>query len=369
MTMLHELKESLRVRWLHCWVVPWSVRLQFYRHVAMLHRHNVNLGECLERFIDRLESRKRVSASRHFRIALNRFNNGDDFAEALHPIIPLSEYAMIHVGVYSERLSVALDQCIRNQQFIRSVRLQLVRELVPMAANLSMAGIMLWVVATRVEPVLTTVIDPQKAQGLIAVVFTLSSVVTSRWMLVVVAALLTALGVIVWALPNWRGRFRLRCEVLPIFSHYRELMGVVWLGQLASLLAAGAREMTAIERTLMFANPWLQERVDAIYLNLSEGLPLPQAMLNAQICDQLFHFPNRDLVCDFEAIHGHPDSHHELSALVEEASAEVIQRILSSVALYGLVATALSVGIMMMIVLATFQIQNSVLESVQQPTL
>jgi type II secretory pathway component PulF len=365
MNFFRRIADWIQLMVIHHWVVSWALRRSFYRHVALLNSNHVTLIECVERFVERLERHRQRRACVYFRKVIFHLHNGADFSQALSELVPESEYAMISVGMGSDNLSQALLNCINHRSMMLSIRKKIGKEVVPVLANVGLAVVMLFVIATRVQPVLGLIVNPNSAGGVIGLVFSLCAFVTSFWALALAISVVLLFCLVLWLLPNWQGPRRLQAEYLPIFSHYRDLLGVIWLSEVAALMSSHVREMAAIELTGRFASPWLKERIEVVEANMAEGLSFPKALQRISIAGVDAKFPDPNLVSDLDATHGFVDSADRITALVHESSIDVVNKIASSVSWYGALATLFTVSLMICIIFATFEIQNVVLDSVQ----
>jgi len=350
------------IHYLH---LPWSVRGAFYKHVLLLQSHNVVLTDTCQRFIDRLERDKNVRAAKLVREGLQRMHNGMDFSQAFSPVVPFQEAMMLKIGVQSQDLPKALARLIENHDRQAQISKSIRGEVSPVVANIAMALVMLIVVATQVVPALQGILPPENVHGLLAMLFALGAMVVSPWFVVALVSIAVLLVTVVVSLPRWRGKARLWAEMLPIYKQYRDLNGIIWLGNFSALVAARSREVAALRSTQEYATPWLQERIELIISQMDDGKTLPQAILNAKIDNMPIEFPDREIVGDIEAIHGHPGSAEAMTHLVEQSGQQVIQRVLKSVSWFGTGATILTVGLMMMITLSTFEMQQAVSDSLQ----
>jgi type II secretory pathway component PulF len=344
---------------------PWKIRAAFYKHVLLLQRHNVVLTECCQRFIERLEREKSTKAATLIREGLVRMHNGMDFSQAFGVIVPNQEAVMLAVGVQSQDLPKALERLLENHARQALISKSIMSEISPVVANLGLALSMLLVVANQVVPALQGILPPENIHGLLAMLFFLGAMVVSPWFVLGAALFALALILIFVSLPRWCGPGRLFAERFPIYSQYRDLNGIIWLGNFSALVAARSREVTALRSTYNHASPWLKERIELFVRHMDDGKTLPQAMLSAKIDGIPIEFPDREIVGDVDAIHGHPGSAEALTHLVEQSGQQVIQRVLRSVSWFGTGATILTVGLMMLITMSTFEMQQAVSDSLQ----
>lgn len=83
---------------------------------------------------------------------------------------------------------------------------------------------------------------------------------------------------LVWSLPRWRGRVRLRVEGWPLFSLYRDFQAGLLFTSLAMLLKTGGTLKGSIEDISQASSWWLRWHLRRILLSLEDN---PNAVLQA----------------------------------------------------------------------------------------
>lgn len=87
-----------------------------------------------------------------------------------------------------------------------------------------------------------------------------------------------AIGALLWSLPRWRGRYRLKVESLPVYSMYRDFQTGLLLTSLATFLRTGAPLRSSLEDISKQSNPWMRWHIKRILSALDQD---PNATVSA----------------------------------------------------------------------------------------
>lgn len=77
------------------------------------------------------------------------------------------------------------------------------------------------------------------------------------------------LGLFLYSLSNWTGRWRVKADRYLPYSLYRDYSGALLIMSLASLMRSGVSLRSALEQALLYANPWMRWHIRKILINLS----------------------------------------------------------------------------------------------------
>jgi type II secretory pathway component PulF len=296
---------------------------------------------------------------------ISKMNNGFNFSESIIDIIPKADMTFFVIGERSGQLSGAIKDCLRFKQMKSEIRKALIKEMLPLITNLLVAIIMLAVVSLKVVPALKAVVSISKATGLVAFLFATSDIVIHPAFIVFSVLIVLSMVAVGWSLPYWCGSRRINVERYPVYKQYRKFQGIVWLINYFTLVAGSAREIEALDLSAVGASPWLSERIMCFRELMISGNDFSTALRMASIDGLYIHCPNELIIGDIGAIYGHRDSAHRLRSLLEEELNQTKLEIVKSVSIFGLIGTAVTVILMLLIVFASFEIQSLIERSVQ----
>jgi len=85
------------------------------------------------------------------------------------------------------------------------------------------------------------------------------------------AALVLALGAVLWSLPRWRGAWRLRVEAWPVYGLYRDFQAGMLLSAMAMMLKTGETLQGSIDDVTQRASPWMRWHLGRVVDALEEN--------------------------------------------------------------------------------------------------
>lgn len=203
---------------------------------------------------------------------------------------PREEAALIGAGMETGNIPRALLQAnkliVARQRILGQV---IFASVYPAVLGILGAGL-LGVNNLVLVPTMSRISDPARWSGALGMMNGLAQW-TSAWG-IAAAAVTGGLTVLTfWSLPRWRGRLRRYADRLMPWSVYKDLQGAVFLMNVGALLGAGVPELKTLRTLHGFAAPWLQERIEAAMVCMSEGNSLGLALRNSG-----YDFPSREAV-------------------------------------------------------------------------
>jgi type II secretory pathway component PulF len=297
-------------------MLPMRQRIQLYRHLAGQLRNGIATTQSLLLFSRRGDPEGKRADSRLLDV-MRRLQDGKSLGAAFHGVLPQDEVLLLEYGEAGGNLPSILEllQESRQQQLMvqRTLREATTAPLVYLVSTL----VMLWVMGAKVLPTLQTVLPASRAQGLVAMLYSLGALSQSPWVLGLVFLTLVVLAMLLYqSLPRWRGVGRLKAERFFPYSLYRDLQGYAWLTGFSTLLSSGVHDLQILRQQKTRANPWLKERLSHLIINLENGKTLGAALQSKGPHHGLpFYFPNPEVVAEMVSMDGHRDFAHRLADL------------------------------------------------------
>ncbi len=308
----------------------WGVREEFYRHMSGQIRNEVGQVAALERFQKRLLRNKRKSSAEIVGDIIRRMQNGSQLAIALRKWVPNDEALILLGGENAGQISDAFDLIIDSKIRVRTIRRTLITALTTPTVYLVALYGLVWAVGVYVLPTIRMVIPESSVHGSAAVLFTLGDAATSYWMIAPVAVLVSIIGWITWALPNWTAKIRMKAEEYFPFSFYRDIQGFIWILTFSAMLKAGMSDTKILDDQARFASPWLRQRLVAIRRRMLNGESLAKALIGTN-----YGFPSPDMIDDIESMSDFTDFPERIAARVRQWADELQYRTAKNVKIMG----------------------------------
>lgn len=265
-TLIHALLALLPVGWrrvFHAWRFR-AIRETFYRETRLdIDREGLRPRETL---IERIETLMRRDERRGglvwpaYQELLTRLRAGEGYAQALKPLVPTDEYALLDISTSSTRtdavargfeLAGMVAYAKRVLSGSVSAELAYPALLLTMAFGISLLfGGMVFTDLPDLQPV-------SHWSPLGQMLYALNTFNYQNWggVLLAVAGLIAAYFV---ALRYWTGPVRNRIDAWPfLFRNRRDLAAAMLIVSLASLFESGLTLRAALNRLAEQANPWM----------------------------------------------------------------------------------------------------------------
>lgn len=314
----------------------WRVRQALYRHLSAQVGNSIPVEVALEKFRARLQRRKKTSADKIVEDVTRRMRDGSTLADALAKWIPQDEVSVINSGELSGNLPRSLDLVVESKQRVARVNGAMKTAMVsPAIYSVAIYG-MLWAIGRYVVPGLQQALPKERAQGLVYGLYVSGDLANSLWALIPPTLLAFFIGLVVYSLPRWKGRWRIAAEDFFPYSFYRDIQGYTWLMGFAALLRAGMADVEILKRQSEQATPWLRERLRALWWRMDNGASLPAALMTkGKNGMQPFGFPNPDIVDDIASMAGFSDFSERISVVAVQWAAELESSTLARAKSFG----------------------------------
>lgn len=275
----------------------WTMREDFYRHMAGQLRNDIGQLTALERFQQRLARKKKNSSAQILTDIIRRMNDGSQFAAAMRRWVPHDEALILMGGEKAGKLSDAFDLIIDSKNRVKAVRRTFMTALATPVVYLFALYGLIWSIGVFVLPSIETGLPESAVQGTAKLLFTMGHAATSYWLLLPFGLLLGAIGWVIWALPNWTHPWRIKIEKYFPFSFYRDIQGFIWVLTFAAMLQAGMSDTKIMDDQAQHASRWLSQRLLAVKRRMLNGKSLAASLVETN-----YGFPNPDIIDDIESM-------------------------------------------------------------------
>ena len=210
-----------------------------------------------------------------------------------------------------------------------------------------------------VLPNLQSSLPAEKARGSVVVMYQIAALANS-WVAIIPPAVgFIAVNLMVYALPRWRGRYRVRAEQFFPFSFYRDIQGYAWLMGFTALLRAGMADVQILKQQSDLANPWLKERLRALWLRMEDGRSLPEALLaKGKGGMPAFAFPNPNVIDDISSLAGFADFSDRITKVASRWAYELEQSMNAKAKKFGIYAEAAMYGVITLLLLVVSEMSD-----------
>lgn len=247
-----------------------SNRAEFYFDLAMSLEDRIPLITTLRRFEARANQRSRARG-RLYQDIIRKAANGS-IAEGLRGLVPATDLVVIDCIQNSDDLNVAkgfysLADTVEKTDLMRK---KLVGSITYPVIILIVFAMLIYGFSFNIVPVLETVQPPEQWPGLGQLMYGLvTSVRQYGWLMcLVVVGILT---LFFWSLGSWCSHIRVMVDRFPPFNVYRDFTGSMAIIAIAAALGSGVSLRAAIERCIVYANPWLSWHLQRVVRNLADS--------------------------------------------------------------------------------------------------
>jgi type II secretory pathway component PulF len=314
----------------------WPVRRKLYQHLAGQVKNGVPVEVALDKHATQLARKKKTSSAKIVRDAGRSMRDGNSLADSLEKWLPLDEAGLISAAEVAGVLPVSLKELVATKRRIKRVSVAFRNAMIrPAIYLMTMYGVV-WAIGKYAVPQMAQALPTSRATGSVAVLFGAGDFAMS-WLAILPPLVLLAIGFgIRYALPRWRGRYRIAAESYFPFSYYRDAQGFLWLSSFVALLNAGEPDVDVLQRQTRYASPWLKERLVHFRRTMEDGALLPAALLDKPSKKMpAFGFPNPDVVEDIESVHGFPDFNEKIKEVLKEWAEDLEEVTLEKAAVFG----------------------------------
>ena len=312
----------------------WFVRTQFngkqrarvYRKMSSFLRNGVSLPDTLRtlyQFASEEGKKPKLPLAIVMKAWLEKVNNGQSLGRAINGWVPSSDRIIIEAGDESGSLSTALENALFIQESGKKIKSTIISGLAYPILLIVMAMGLLVLLSVRIVPAFSQVLPRAKWQGTAAIVADMSDFVDYGLApLVLVVAVIV--GVVVWSLPRWTGKWRVVADRYIPWSLYRMALGSGFMLSVSALVRAGVQVPEILRILMRGAHPWYRERMAETLKYVNNGMNLGEALYRTRM-----EFPDAETVKDLRAYASFDNFDETLDALGRQWVDESVDRIKS----------------------------------------
>ncbi len=314
----------------------WKVRESLYKHLSAQVGNGISIEKALETFRARLVRNKKMTSDKIVGDIVRKMRDGSTFANALTRWVPQDEIILISSGEVSGNLPKSLELVVEAQNRLFHVNGAIKSAFTSPLIMIVVTYGSLWFIGKYVTPGLQQALPKEKATGMTHWLYVISDLANSYWALLPPVIFIATIVVILKSLPKWTGKNRIYAENFFPYSFYRDNQGYKWLMGFSALLRAGMSDVEILKRQIALANPWLKERLHAVWQRMENGHLLQNALLlKGNNGLPPFGFPNPDIVDDIASIADFPDFPEKAVTLATQWAISIEDSTLKGAARFG----------------------------------
>lgn len=252
----------------------WSFeRADFYRDLADALERKVGIRDFLERSASNASLVGNTTSIRVYRAMATRLASGQGaaLAELVLGIAPASDQLLMKAVDDAGKDKVqALSMCADAVEFQHRALRAIAGQLLVPALSIPVVGAICYIVAGIIEGIAASGAAPSVWQGFNGFVRWLAEAINA-YAAVIAIAIVGAIVAVLYALPRWVGRMRLRVEGWPAAALYRDYNAAVVLSSMAVMLRSGKTMREALEALRSASRPWLRWHLMRIITALQDN--------------------------------------------------------------------------------------------------
>lgn len=255
-----------------------SKRAEFYGDLAdsMENEPQTRITKFIERYADRYPEQAVGKLAAHW---LRAYRVHGSFAEAIRGTVPDEDIAALAIAESAGDLKVGLHNLAASVAGLDATRGAMMTVfgstfLVAVAVHFYV-GLYAWQIIPKIESALPSTVRVENLGYAAIFLHGMRIAVQHYWMLWF-AAMLALTGLVIWAIPNYVGRFRpwLDRKVL-FFQLYREFQAASFLTSLAAVTQRINNKVLPVPQALKMmerdATVWLRWHIGAVLLQIEEN--------------------------------------------------------------------------------------------------
>lgn len=221
--------------------------------------------------------------------------NGKPLGVAIQGWVPEADRVVIEAGEQAGNLSGAIDNACILYESQKRIRAAVIGGLAyPIVLVMTAIGFLI-VFGTQVIPAFSTVLPRDRWTGVGWQMGVMSDFVNTG-LAPLLGALAFLVALMIWSMPRWTGKTRVKFDRIPPYSIYRLIRGAGFLLSLAAMVKAGLKVTMALRSLARDATPWYGERIGRTLAFVNEGLDIGDALYRTEL-----EFPDAETVADLRA--------------------------------------------------------------------
>lgn len=341
-------------RWLAQKTFSTADRLTLYEDLAFLLDNNLKVEKALLAMIGSYNG-KRPPVVYCLEDMLTALRQGKSVDQGLSAWVPRQESAILSAGVQDGNLAAALYRAITVVKGMAEMKTAVVSTLAYPSLLLGTTFVMMNMVKVYFLPRLESLAPRENWHGSLWWLSAISEFFVDN--AIVLGLMAIVLIVFVgWSMPNLTGKVRQHVlDRLPPWSVYRDVLGVAFLLNFSALMRADIKTENAIEILGRYASPWLYERLAATQRQVRQGNHLGPALRNAG-----YGFPSPRAIDKLVLLTDGDNSEIIIENFARAWLVQTVVRIKRTATVLSNIALATNAGYMILIVLATQNLNDLV---------
>ncbi|KAB3088190.1 pilus assembly protein PilR [Escherichia coli] len=283
-----------------------------------------------------------------------RENSGESSLEyTLGLWVPQEEAAVISAGIRSGSIVDALQFATTLTDAKKQIHQAIWQMAIyPVGLLIMMTGT-LYVLHTKLIPVLSKISSPDSWSGALGFLYGLSVFVDNYGVICAVLFVLIT-GLISWSLANWTSPDSVRSfadRIMP-WSIYQDIQGVTFLLNIAALLKARMTTLNSLNVLQEFASPWLSRRLDSIIYRVHQGDHLGLALRQCN-----YPFPSRESANFLSLLQG-DGATESICNYGQRWLVQTLERVKKRAAIVRLIMLIFLIMSLLLLVMAVMDIQS-----------
>lgn len=310
----------------------WFVKVQFggkqrirvYRKIIRLIQNGVPLLQALTSIwvlASRDGKKPGLPTARILQVWIDQVKNGKPLEVAIQGWVPETDRTVIGAGNESGKLPEAIENACYLYEGQKKIRFAVFAAVAYPIVLLAMVVIFLFIFGLDVIPKFETVLPRDRWTGLAGQMAGMSDFV-QNWMASLLVGFAALVGVVLWSMPRWTGKMRVRFERFPPYSLYKLVAGSGFLLSMAALTAAGVKQTVALRTMMRDTKPWMHERLSKTLYYVNDGQNLGEALHSTGL-----RFPDDETVNDLRTYASLTGFDEMLMRLGRENLEDTIERI------------------------------------------
>ncbi len=301
-----------------------KARLRIYRKMSRLQKNGISMPDALRTMWNH-ESQDGKKKTKPAAMALEawrkQIENGKILGIAVQGWVPENDRIVIEAGERAGSLAQALDDAIFIYQGQKRIKQALIAGLAyPIVLFFTAIGL-LTLVGTNIVPTFESILPRDRWTGAGASMALLADFVNVA-MIPALVGLAFLIVAIIWSMPRWTGRARVRMDRFPPYSLYKLVQGSGFLLSFATMVKAGIKTTDALRLMQRDASAWLTERLSKTLNIMNNGANIGEALFRSRL-----EFPDQETANDLRTYAGLDKFDEALVVIGRENLEETVHRI------------------------------------------
>jgi type II secretory pathway component PulF len=223
---------------------------------------------------------------------MDEIRNGSRLSQAVKDWVQQDEQMLISAGEFSGTLDKTLNASAEVMDAKKKISDAVIGGIAYPVVLVAIAFAALIMFSFKIIPVFSNIVKDDQWTGMARTIVDVANF-SRDYIFVIIAVLLIIIVAFIMSLPRWSEGFRIKLDRYPPYNLYRVVVGSVWMISLATLVGAGMRVETALERLSQNASPWLRRRIYACLKGMRSGMNAGDALAQSG-----YEFPDREIIDD-----------------------------------------------------------------------